>query len=267
MKSITIIIPTYNDDEYVKQKINNCLMLKYMPHMVEIIVVRGGAQLNNITVMQERNPLIRWIDTTIVGKIHQLNIALKEARGDIIIITDVDTSVTPLAVWDTVRALSHKEAGLVGLWCNVRGNWIDKIYWYVANIIRTIDKSHVVAPFYAFNKLDFTQFPRDVIADDFYISLFFLFIGKKISFIRTSYVTEFRAPLTIKEFIKHKTRKGNAVLRELLRFLYRINEATTRVKIIFFLRLFQFTILTPTIFISYLWYKQTSAYEKLTAKT
>jgi len=247
------------------------LALRYEPRLSEIIIVHGGAREERYEIVQDANPLIKIVHTKKRGKTTQLNIGMSVAHGDVYMITDVDAEISQHAIWDIMRALDDPQVGVVGLWCSLSGGTvIDKFYWYVANWIRVIESkfwtcSHVVAPCYAFDADYFihpAKIPEDVVADDVYISFYYNFIGKRVRYLRSSRVVEKRAPKTIVQFIKHKARKGNAVLRELLRFMYELPYAPMRWKIIYAARLIQFTILTPTILLTYPFYRQDSCYEK-----
>jgi len=273
MKSISIIVPSYNDDGFLKEKLRNLLMLKYVSFYVEIIFAYGGASKDSIATLQESNPLIRAVKTTKANKIYQINKAIEIAHGDYILITDVDAYLDEHCLWDIVKEF-EKDAniGVVGLWNRlIGGTFIDRCYWYIANIIRLLEykfysSSHVVAPGYAVRK-ELATFPEDVIADDFYISLHALFSGYRVAYIKTARSYEIRSPLTRKSFFRHKMRKGNACLRELLRFLYRIYNLNTKSAIIYFARLIQFTMITPLILIYYPFTKQDACYEKCNIST
>ena len=189
-------------------------------------------------------------------------------------ITDIDAMIDDTALFDIMNAFQNDHSvGVVGLWTVPKGGYFfDCLYWCVANWIRVLEDwyctcSHPVAPCYVFKRGDGRNpmglLPDDCIADDVFVAFRNNFDVRKTRYIRSSKAYELRHPKDAAGFIAHKTRKGNALLREILRFMYRLPDASMRWKIIYALRFFQFTVLTPSIAFSYPFYKQNSKLEKV----
>jgi cellulose synthase/poly-beta-1,6-N-acetylglucosamine synthase-like glycosyltransferase len=266
MKTFTIIIPEYKDRKYEHSKIANTLALTYPAKKVQIIFISGGHSEHEIITVCN-SPLFIYIRTTTKGKINQINEALNHAYGEYIVITDIDSELTTNTLTTFNTTLSDT-VQCCGLRSYTDGHIIDKTYWCVANLIRSFESwyesaSHVIATGYAFKRSLLKSFPTDVIADDVYIALYCVTSGYKVKIARTDSAYEKRGVRTLLAFIRHKTRKGNAVLRELLRFLYLTQSMPLRFKLIYLVRLIQFTILTPSLLLTYPFYKQGSCYEKI----
>jgi cellulose synthase/poly-beta-1,6-N-acetylglucosamine synthase-like glycosyltransferase len=269
MKSFSIVIPIHRDASYSKGKVANILNLQYSARMVEVLISHGGAKTDRIQPLSEGDPMIRLIHRKESGKTSQLNEAFKECYGDIILITDVDAMMQPNCLREIDKAFEDPDVAVVGTWTYPeRCTIVDRIYWYIANWLRVFEAkiltaSHVSGCCLAFRRSLLRSLPEDVIADDVYIPFLANFQGKRTVYLRSTQVAEIRQPRSVGSFMRHKTRKGNAVLRELLRFLYRIPDASAKWKLIYLARLIQFTILTPTVWLSYPWYKQTSKLRKV----
>ncbi len=269
MKSFSIVIPVHRDVAYTKAKIANILSLQYPANMVEVFIAHGGAKSDRIQRLTEGDPLVRILHMKAAGKIYQLNKAMKECYGDIILITDVDALMEPNCLKELDKAFEEPKVAVAGAWTYPTNcTLVDRVYWYIANRLRVWENkfstcSHLSGCCLAFRRELFDSIPKDVIADDVYIPFMANFQGLRTVYLTTTKVAEIRQPKSIGSFMMHKTRKGNAVLRELLRFLHRINDASFKWKLIFLARLFQFTILTPTVFLSYPFFKQTSKLRKV----
>ena len=50
---VSIIIPTYNEEKTIKEKLENCLDLKYDIHNIEILVVDSASTDNTRTIVKE----------------------------------------------------------------------------------------------------------------------------------------------------------------------------------------------------------------------
>lgn len=269
MRTFSIIIPVYQDLKYVRDKVNNILDFNYPADKVEVIFAHGGSKTNKDQVIREEDPLCRIFHRQSGGKIYQLNEAIKAAHGQIILITDIDARMPPDSLSRIDEAFDDPVVAVVGAWTYpMNCILVDRIYWYIANWLRILEQkiytcSHVSGCCMAFHRFMIEKFPEDVIADDVYIPFLANFNDLKTVYLRDVKVAEIRQPRTIGSFLMHKTRKGNAVLRELLRFMYLLQQATIRWKLIYLARLIQFTILTPTVFLSYPFYRQTSKLRKV----
>jgi len=270
MRTFTIIIPIYRDLQYVKDKVSNILDFDYPADKVEVIFAHGGAKSNKDQEIRAEDPLCRILHRQGYGKIYQLNEAIKAAHGQIMLITDIDARMPA----DSLRAINadfdeDPSVAVVGAWTYpMNCTLVDRIYWYIANWLRILEQwiltcSHVSGCCMAFHRFMIERFPDDVIADDVYIPFLANFNDLRTVYLKDVKVAEIRQPKTIGDFFMHKTRKGNAVLRELLRFMYLLQQAKIRWKLIYLARMIQFTILTPTVFLSYPFYQQTSKLRKV----
>jgi glycosyltransferase involved in cell wall biosynthesis len=92
--SITIIIPVYNQGKMIEDKINNCLGLDYPQDKLEIVVASDGSTDDTDDVVRKHSrqgvKLIRLVERK--GKHYAQGEALKIARGEIIVFTDVGIS-------------------------------------------------------------------------------------------------------------------------------------------------------------------------------
>jgi len=88
----------------------------------------------------------------------------------------------------------------------------------------------VAACCYAFKRDLLSRFPADVVADDVHAVALANTLGYHTIYSHKAKVEELRTPTTLPEFFRHKYRKGNAVLREMLRFCYRVPDMNGRWK-------------------------------------
>lgn len=268
---ITIIVPIYKDIQFVKAKLQNIIDQGYPKERYEIIFSQGGCRRDFEEVYHDKDPLIRIVHRRGTGKTYQLNEALKLAHGEIIVNTDVDALMDPGCLVNLIDAFEDMPQlpDVVGAWTYPENcTWLERVYWYLANWHRVLESrffsaSHVVAPCYAFRKSLLERFPDDVVADDVYIAWYAIIGGSKVRYERSAKCREIRNPRSLWQMYQHKNRKGNAFLRELLRFLYQLPYMPMEAQDIFFARLFQFTFLTPTILWNYRRFKQDSNFRKI----
>jgi len=249
---LSLIVPCYNEETLIAAKLDNLLALDYPQDKLEILFVDGSSSDNTTGVIASylHHAHLKLIKTDKRGKIVQVNRALREARGEFIINTDVDGTMRPDCLRKIVQEFSKSEnVAVVGIYSYPHESHIaDRYHWFTQNKGRILESraltsSIIVAVCYAFRRDLLERFPKDVVADDVYISYLANSQGRKTSYIATTYVKEARGPQTLEGFLQHKFRKSNAFLKETLRFLYKIQESDSIWKTMFITKLMQLTIL------------------------
>jgi biofilm PGA synthesis N-glycosyltransferase PgaC len=96
LPSVSIIVPLHNEEKIVDLKIKNLLRLDYPKSKTEIIFVDDASDDKTKEILLrvesiETNSLIRVLEAkTHIGKSAALNLALKHATGEVVIISDAD---------------------------------------------------------------------------------------------------------------------------------------------------------------------------------
>jgi len=248
---LTIIVPVYEEEKLIVNKIKNLKSLNY-PGKLEFLLVDGGSQDGTLDKInnQIKNLANYQLINSSKGKIHQINTALLKARGEIIICTDVDALLPRKALQRLVAPFTvNRKIGVVGAYVMPKNSFpVEKEYWQEHNQIRLIESrvhsaSIVIAPCYAFRKSLLKCFPTDCVADDIYLSFYAHSQNYLVKYLPDVLVYETRAPRHLLEFFTHKFRKANAYITELLRFIYTVNRFNHRSKIIYLSRFLQVIIL------------------------
>jgi len=93
---VTIIVPTYNEAKLIEKKLDNIYEQEYPRDKLEVIVIDSASTdgtPEKVKQWASKHPdlnlkLIQEPERR--GKAHALNMALRHATGDVVIITDVD---------------------------------------------------------------------------------------------------------------------------------------------------------------------------------
>jgi len=110
--------------------------------------------------------------------------------------------------------------------------------------------SIVVGVCYAFRNGLIRKFPEDVVADDIYVAFEAASRGKRVVYSPAVKVYELRSAQTIGEFLRHKFRKSNAYMVELLRFLPKVFKMPRKWLFIYLNKVLQL-LLIPWIFVAF----------------
>jgi len=103
--SVSLLVAAYNEAEVIAEKIRNSLALEYPPDKLEIVIASDGSKdatadiVRSFAAETDRVCLINFENNR--GKMHVLNDAVKQLRGEIVAFSDA--SSMPAA--DSIRAL------------------------------------------------------------------------------------------------------------------------------------------------------------------
>ena len=260
---IYLIVPTYNEEKMIIDKIENIRAAKVSNKRLHVIFVDGGSIDNTSNIIQQNiNNESNWhfIQSSLRGKINQLNFALGTLDNippsSIIVNSDVDALLDSNSVELIAETLAHNvHIGLVG--GNIHPSdlaiGLESQHWLQQNRWRMIESvlyscSSVVAPCYGFRRNLIDRFPDDCIADDLYLAYFANSKGLIVKYLADATGQETRAPENYDEYIIHKFRKTNACLKEAFRFLTLIMNYPLQWKVIYSVKVLQL-ILSPFIII------------------
>lgn len=178
---VTVIVPTYNEAHIIEGKLENIFSQEYPQELLEVLIVDSssddtleralkwaGNKGFNVKVLRE--PSRR-------GKARALNEGLKEAGGDIIVLTDADSLWAPGALAKAVQALSDPRVGAVScIKKPLSEDSVEHTYREYYNVLRVAEsKAYATTIFHgelaAFKRNILEKlggFPEDIGADDSY---------------------------------------------------------------------------------------------------
>ena len=114
---VSIIIPCYNEKDYIKQCLDSVVAGDYPLDRMEVLVVDGGSTDQTRDILADyssENPIVRMVDNPHRLKPHALNIGIRNAKGDIVIRMDAHALYDKHYVSRSVRYLDEYKADNVG---------------------------------------------------------------------------------------------------------------------------------------------------------
>ncbi len=253
---IAMLVPCFNEEAYVENKINNLKALVYDQDNLDIYFLDGlstDSTRGLIAALTKDMRNYHLIETGVRGKINQLNYGLSvisSGNADIIVNTDMDTLLLPEVLNEIVNEF-HSDNRVVVVGANISPEnclLTEKHYWEDQNLLRILESSVytssiVVAPCYAFRACFLDRFPEDCVADDIFIAFKANTEGYLTKYVDSISGKELRSTQNFEDFFRHKFRKANAYLIELFRFFYRLPYMTGWWKTIYITKVLQVAVM------------------------
>ena len=210
-KGVTIIVPAYNEEKYIGRKIENLLSSGYR---MKILVVDNGST-DNTAKIAAKYPVTLLKSGR--GKINAINKGIKNAKTDIIVVTDADTMTGK----DSIRSLVSHLHGNIGAVCGystlkTKGKKLfylkSKFGYYTADWKQRYTESLVDSvcsldgKLMAFRKSIVREFPPDLLSDDYALTLMTRKKGYRCIVDKDAVVYE-ELPRNLKEEIKQIRRR------------------------------------------------------------
>ncbi|WP_342580872.1 glycosyltransferase [Ureibacillus sp. FSL W7-1570] len=137
LPTVNVFIPAHNEEVVIKQTLTAMSRLYYPKDKLEVILIADNCSDRTKEIGEEfaaQFPFIRVVETVGEykgrGKSSALNFALKESKGEIIVVYDADNTPERKAVWNLVMGLVNDEgaAAVVGKFrvINAASTWLTK---------------------------------------------------------------------------------------------------------------------------------------------
>jgi glycosyltransferase involved in cell wall biosynthesis len=112
---ITLIITAHNEEKRIKEKLNNTLALEYPKEKLQIIVASDGStdRTNDIVKSSEEKSVELLSLGVRRGKENAQREAVKVAKGDLLVFTDVATQLEPMGLKQIVSNFADPSVGCV----------------------------------------------------------------------------------------------------------------------------------------------------------
>jgi glycosyltransferase involved in cell wall biosynthesis len=115
---VTLVMPSYNEEHYIEECLNSLLQQDYPSDRLEILVADGGSQDKTREIIGRiatANPRVRLLDNS-AHRIQSfgMNLAIKESKGDFILVVDVHAEYAGNYVSKIVEVFETKGADAAG---------------------------------------------------------------------------------------------------------------------------------------------------------
>ncbi|MFA5339475.1 MAG: glycosyltransferase family 2 protein [Candidatus Omnitrophota bacterium] len=178
---VSLIVPAHNEEKVIADKLNNALSLDYPRDKFEILLILDGCidKTKAIAAGYKDSRLKLIEQNPRKGKMAALNLAVPQAKGDIVVFTDANSLYEKEAIRKLVRNFSDKRIGCACGELKYRNESLigegEDLYWKYEKFIKTNEsrlRSLLVVngSIYAIRK-DLFETVEETLADDFVIPM------------------------------------------------------------------------------------------------
>jgi poly-beta-1,6-N-acetyl-D-glucosamine synthase len=181
--SVTLVIPTFNEEVVIKEKLENTLQLEYPRDRLQILVCDDASADRTAEIVKAyaTEGIELSEAASRAGKVGGLNRALQLATGEIFVVADADILPSPNALRELVANFGDDTVGCVIAQTKMvsTGEGMGEssgVYWrYEARIRQSESDLHstvaATGHFMALRRTLLQPIPMDVILDDFYLAM------------------------------------------------------------------------------------------------
>lgn len=117
--SISVIIPVYNGERYIKSTVESVLE-HCVNHVVELIVINDGSTDSTLEILENFKSSIKLISTHNQGESSAVNIGIENASGEILLVVSADDPIFTSRIFDGVNEFFQTNPSAVALYSDWR---------------------------------------------------------------------------------------------------------------------------------------------------
>ena len=221
--SISVIVPTHNEERYIKDCLSSIINADF-DGKKEIIVVDDGSVDNTVKIVSKNFPNVKIIQKKHTGKSDSINTAISKSKGQVIAIVDGDSYIQKDSLKYVTEEISRKNVVAASGVIKVRnrkkilGMWlhIEQIYNSLIRLVFSKVNANVVTPgpLSVYRKKALKEvggFSVKGFSEDVDVTIILIRAGHKIGF-SSKAVSETNMPLEPKWFWLQRTRFARGLI-------------------------------------------------------
>jgi len=235
LPDITLLIPAYNEESVVAEKMKNSLDLNYPPGKLHIVWITDGTTDLTNDILKNDYPQVKVLyDSKRAGKTAAINRAIPFIDSPLIVFTDANTMLNRDAILEIAYAFENPKVGCVAGEKRIMVNEKDGaasggegIYWKYESFLKKLDSQlnttiGAAGELFAIRTHLFETMEVDTLLDDFMLSMRIVLKGYKIEYCSRAYAIE-GGSANISEEKKRKVRISAGGIQSIIRLRELLN--------------------------------------------
>lgn len=219
LPTLALIVPCFNEEDYIEQKIINSLSLAYPSELLEVIFISDGSNDSTPTLIKQYTPqgIIAMHEDTRAGKAAAMNRAVKHTKAEILVFCDANTDLNKEALVEIVKHYTDPLVGAVAGQKRIVEKSEDSasgagegFYWKYESALKKWDSElytvvGAAGELMSYRKSLYEELEPDTLLDDFMQSMRVCEKGYTVKYEPNANATE-TASANVKEELKRKIR-------------------------------------------------------------
>ncbi len=214
---VALIVPCFNEGDFIHQKIKNSLELDYPKDQLELIFISDGSSDQTPEIIKEYPQLIAMHEDARRGKAAAMNRAVGATNAEILVFCDANTDLNTLAIKNIVRHYQNEKVGAVAGMKTIKQNDAEGasgagegIYWKYESTLKKWDSAFytvvgAAGELMSYRRALYEPLPEDTILDDFMQSMAVCEKGYRVVYEPDARAAEW-ASVNVEEELKRKIR-------------------------------------------------------------
>ncbi|MFN6945705.1 MAG: glycosyltransferase family 2 protein [Cytophagaceae bacterium] len=214
---VTFVVPSYNEEDIIEEKVKNCLSFDYPKDKLKIVFITDGSTDSTPDKVREFENVKVLHENKRGGKSAAENRAMKYVETPIVIFSDANTILPAHAIKELVKHYADPSVGAVSGEKRIMNKEKDGatgagegIYWKYESFLKKLDSDlktivGAAGELFSFRTELFSELEEDTILDDFMLSMRIASQGYKVVYEPDAYAME-TASASVKEELKRKVR-------------------------------------------------------------
>lgn len=189
---VSAIIPVYNAERFIKEKIESLLAQEYPPERLEILLCSDCSEDDSDKMLadyakQYPDRIRVFRSETRAGKPSAINLMRKEAKGDLLLMTDIRQPLNTRCVRELASYFSDPKVGAVSGNLILQGGTGAGFYWKYEKWIRQSEGQFrslvgVSGSIYAIRAEGLIDMPPEIILDDMWVPMRLRLLRQRVVF-------------------------------------------------------------------------------------
>ncbi len=223
--ALSVVIPAHNEEESISDTIKRVLEADYFGER-ELIVVNDGSVDKTEDIVKrisDGNEKVKICNITHSGKANAINLGIKNAKNDVIVVLDGDSEIDKNALVEIVKPFSNSGVGAVSGIIRAKDSknpitWFQDFEYILSSgwrfLCNKINGTYIFPGFAAFRRdalIKIGGFSSDTFSEDFEIGIRLKKAGYELVMSHATIYT--KVPETIWGLIKQRVRWGRGTVQ------------------------------------------------------
>lgn len=225
---VTLVVPCFNEADYIEEKIKNSLELDYPKDKLKLIFISDGSSDDTPDRIKKYDSVIALHENKRSGKAAAMNRAMTYVTTQIVAFCDANTTLNKEAIRELVKHYKDEKVGAVTgekriISTNKEGASTagEGIYWKYESLLKKLDSDFysvvgAAGELMSYRTSLYKELPGDSLLDDLMQSMQIAIDGYRVIYEKNAWAAE-TASANVKEELKRKIRISAGAWQSMLR--------------------------------------------------